>query len=139
VQPQQPQHVVLPQQLKHVLIPAAAAAAAAAAASAAAVSGLMRGAVSVALVYYYFDDNPRQVLDRGRATLIVSTLMVRMRRLWGCKCVRVSQPVWVCFVCCGYLGERSPTGWQHTLQLGEPNCREAEALPHHMLVALHMH
>jgi NhaP-type Na+/H+ or K+/H+ antiporter len=39
-------------------------------------AGLMRGAVSVALVYYYFDDNPKQVLDRGRATLIVSTLMV---------------------------------------------------------------
>jgi hypothetical protein len=39
--------------------------------------GLMRGAVSVALVYYYFDDNPRQVLDKSRATLIVSTLMVR--------------------------------------------------------------
>lgn len=34
------------------------------------------GAVSVALVYYYFDDNPRQMLDKGRATLIVTTLMV---------------------------------------------------------------
>jgi hypothetical protein len=33
--------------------------------------------VSVALVYFYFDDNPRQMLDKGRATLIVTTLMVR--------------------------------------------------------------
>lgn len=39
-------------------------------------SGLMRGAVSVALVYLYFDDDPRQMPDKGRATLIVSTLMV---------------------------------------------------------------
>lgn len=38
---------------------------------------LHTGAVSVALVYYYFDDNPRQMLDKGRATLIVTTLMVR--------------------------------------------------------------
>jgi len=49
-------------------------------------AGLMRGAVSVALVYYYFDDNPKQVLDRGRATLIVSTLMV---------CVCVLQLCWL--------------------------------------------
>ncbi|WIA30258.1 hypothetical protein OEZ86_000348 [Tetradesmus obliquus] len=46
-------------------------------------AGLMRGAVSVALVYYYFDDNPRQVLDRSRATLIVSTLMVVMISILG--------------------------------------------------------
>jgi NhaP-type Na+/H+ or K+/H+ antiporter len=39
-------------------------------------SGLMRGAVSVALVYYYFDDAPNQMVDRQRATLIVATLMV---------------------------------------------------------------
>jgi hypothetical protein len=30
----------------------------------------------------------------------------------------------------GYLGEQDPTGWPHTVQLGEPTCREAEALPH---------
>jgi hypothetical protein len=30
----------------------------------------------------------------------------------------------------GYLGERNPTGWLHTIQLGEPNCREPEALSH---------
>jgi hypothetical protein len=40
----------------------------------------------VALVYYYFDDNPRQMLDKGRATLIVTTLMVGThqgaRHLW---------------------------------------------------------
>jgi hypothetical protein len=27
-----------------------------------------------------------------------------------------------------YLVERNPTGWPHTIQLGEPNCREPEAL-----------
>jgi hypothetical protein len=31
-----------------------------------------------------------------------------------------------------YLGERNPTGWQHTIQLGEPNCREPEAPPHQL-------
>lgn len=37
----------------------------------------MRGAVSVALAYTYFDDNPRSMLqDRSRATLIVATLLV---------------------------------------------------------------
>lgn len=41
------------------------------------------GAVSVALVYYYFDDNPRQMLDKGRATLIVTTLMVGTRWRMG--------------------------------------------------------
>lgn len=40
-------------------------------------AGLMRGAVSVALAYTYWDDDPRQMPDAGRATLIVSTLMVR--------------------------------------------------------------
>lgn len=34
----------------------------------------------MALVYYYFDDNPRQMLDKGRATLIVTTLMVINKR-----------------------------------------------------------
>jgi hypothetical protein len=37
----------------------------------------------VALVYYYFDDNPRQMLDKGRATLIVTTLMVGTRWRMG--------------------------------------------------------
>eukprot|EP00879_Flechtneria_rotunda_P020154 GHRR01021195.1.p1 GENE.GHRR01021195.1~~GHRR01021195.1.p1 ORF type:complete len:511 (+),score=207.14 GHRR01021195.1:167-1699(+) len=46
-------------------------------------AGLMRGAVSVALVYYYFDDNPREMPDRARATLIVSTLMVVMLSILG--------------------------------------------------------
>jgi hypothetical protein len=30
----------------------------------------------------------------------------------------------------GYLGERNLTSWLHTIQLGEPNCREPEAQPH---------
>jgi hypothetical protein len=30
----------------------------------------------------------------------------------------------------GYLGGRNPIGWPHTIQLGEPNCRGSEALPH---------
>ncbi|KAF8069528.1 NHX2 [Scenedesmus sp. PABB004] len=47
-------------------------------------AGLMRGAVSVALTYYYFEDNPRAQLDRGRATLIVSTLMAVMLSICGC-------------------------------------------------------
>jgi hypothetical protein len=62
-------------------------------------AGLMRGAVSVALVYYYFDDNPRQVLDRGRATLIVSTLMVRRAaEMWGLA-VQVSDIQCSCIPC----------------------------------------
>jgi len=47
-------------------------------------SGLMRGAVSVALVYYYFDDAPNQVVDRQRATLIATTLMIVMLSILGC-------------------------------------------------------
>lgn len=40
-------------------------------------SGLMRGAVSVALVYYHFDDNPNSPdIDEQRATLIAATLLV---------------------------------------------------------------
>jgi hypothetical protein len=33
---------------------------------------------------------------------------------------------------CGlwYLRGRNPIGWPHTIQLGEPNCRGMEALPH---------
>lgn len=46
-------------------------------------AGLMRGAVSVALVYYYFDDAPGDMGNRQRSTLIVATLMVRARGEWG--------------------------------------------------------
>jgi hypothetical protein len=36
-----------------------------------------------------------------------------------------------CVVFC-YLGEGSPTDWPHTVQLGEPNGWEPEALPHQL-------
>jgi hypothetical protein len=46
-----------------------------------------------------------------------------------CLLVRRHQQRFIyCF--CGYLGERNPTGWQHVIQLGEPNCRQPEAPPH---------
>jgi hypothetical protein len=38
--------------------------------------------------------------------------------------VRLAQPLRGC------LGEQNPTGWSQTIQLGEFNCREPEALPH---------
>ena len=59
-------------------------------------SGLMRGAVSVALVYYYFDDAPNQVVDRQRATLIATTLMVGIEGKQGLKASPVQQNLQLC-------------------------------------------
>ena len=47
-------------------------------------AGLMRGAVSVALVYAYFDDAPHSMMgDRSRATLIVATLCICIVSILG--------------------------------------------------------
>jgi hypothetical protein len=42
---------------------------------------------------------------------------------WVQACIQAGTPQNFRMVFCGYLGEQNPTGWQHTIQLGDPNCR----------------
>jgi hypothetical protein len=61
-----------------------------------------------------------------------------IRRGWGlgagaagdCSSAGGQQQHWVAAFFVGYLGERNPTSWLHTIQLGGPDCRAPEALPH---------
>jgi hypothetical protein len=60
-------------------------------------AGLMRGAVSIALVYQFFDDESKAMLDRHRATLIVATLTVRGHH--DGRCAAQPRPGWHAHMC----------------------------------------
>ena len=59
----------------------------------------------------------------------ISTAPPVMNRVFG-QTVDAQLQVGVVFFLGGYQGGRTPTGWPHTAQSGEPDCRGPEAEPH---------